>query len=437
MQEPMCNWKLWVLSAAVIGFCCLIGLAAVPAPVQAQQDVPIPLYKVDAFWPKPLPNNWSPQQFVDIYVDKDDHVWAVNRPIDARPDEMGGLWKPPQGSCCVLGPEIMEFDLRGNVLKSWGGPSENWFETDPTGKMLNAHGAIHYKPEMPDKIQTIGVDYEENVYVSSDRAGSTIDKYSPDGKFLWTFGHTGPKPAGYKPDSQQTDMLYGGIGAFDFDEAAHELYVLDSESKRLLVYDMNTGAFKRGWGGHGMALSEIDLTPVQPYDISGPPPDEKNFVPTLHCVHISVDGLVYVCERNANRIEVFTKQGKFVKSFYVSPLTVARGKTCGGLWSLTAPMCGSVVNLTFSHDPQEKYLLTVDNTNNMVHILNRSDGKEVGSFGGNSHYAGGTRWPDSIAMDSKGNVYVGEVEDGKRIQKFILTNGDGKTTQPRPTSIYK
>jgi hypothetical protein len=179
---------------------------------------------------------------------------------------------------------------------------------------------------------------------------------------------------------------------------------------------------------------------VQPYDLSGPPPDEKNFVPTLHCVHISVDGLVYVCERNADRVEVFTKQGKFVTSFFVRPSTPGRGKdACGGLWAVTGPpMCGSIVNLTFSHDPQEKYLLTIDNSNNMVHILNRSDGKEVGSLGGaNNHYAGSTRWPDGIAMDSKGNLYVGEVEDGKRIQKFVLTNGDGKITQPRPTPVYK
>jgi len=290
---------------------------------------------------------------------------------------------------------------------------------------------------LPDKIQTIGVDQEENVYISSDRGGSTITKYTSDGKFLWSFGHQGARAEGQKGDPQQTDIIYGGIGAFDFDEPAHELYITDSANKRILVFDMNTGVFKRGWGGHGMPLSEIDVTPVQPYDISGPPPDEKNFVPTLHCVHISVDGFVYVCERNGNRIEVFTKQGQFVKQFYVHPEVPARGKTCGGIWSPTAPMCGTVFNLTFSHDPQEKYLLVADGTNDTIWILNRSDGKQVGFFGGNGHYAGNIHWPDSVAMDSKGNVYVGEVEDGKRIQKFLLTNGDGKSTQPRPTAAYK
>jgi sugar lactone lactonase YvrE len=96
-----------------------------------------------------------------------------------------------------------------------------------------------------------------------------------------------------------------------------------------------------------------------------------------------------------------------------------------------------VFNMTFSHDPKEKYLLVADGTNDTVWILNRSDGKQVGSFGGNGRYAGQLHWIDAIAMDSKGNVYTGEVEDGKRIQKFVLTNGDGKSTQPHPTTSYK
>jgi hypothetical protein len=441
----MHTWKTWTRASAIAsGLYLFLAVAIGPAP-RAQQNVPVPVYKVDPFWPKPFPNKWSSQQFVDVYVDKDDHVWALNRPNDARPDEMGALFKPPR-ECCVLGPEVMEFDTDGNVLKAWGGPSEKWFENatdiDPASKFLAAMGATHYKPEMPDHLQTLGVDNEGNVYVSSERPpGVTIKKYTPDGKFLWSFGHEDMKEPGQKVDPLNTNVIYGGIGAFDIDESAHELYITDSGAKRIVVYDMNTGAFKRGWGGHGIPLSEIDVTPVQPYDaLAGPPPDEKQFIPSLHCVHISVDGLVYVCERNGDRVSVFTKQGKFVTSFYVRPSTPGRGKEfCGGLWSISgAPMCGSVVNLTFSHDPQEKYLLALDMSNNMVHILNRSDGKEVGSIsGGNNHYAGNIRWPDGIAMDSMGNVYIGEVEDGKRIEKFILTNGDGKKTQPRPTPIYK
>ena len=122
-------------------------------------------------------------------------------------------------------------------------------------------------------------------------------------------------------------------------------------SKRVLVYDMDTGAFKRGWGGHGIPLSEIDNDPTPPYDWkSGPPPDQKQFAPALHCVHISVDGLVYVCERGSDRVQVFTKQGKFVTSFFVHPSTPSRGTECGGPGSTMFGMCGTIYNLTFSHD---------------------------------------------------------------------------------------
>ncbi len=404
------------ISLIAFGLCFVWCLGVIPAA--HAQDAPV--YKVDPFWPKRLPNKWSSQQFVDIYVSKDDHIWAINRYVDARPDELGAAMKPPQGECCVLGPEILEFDTDGNVLKAWG--------------------VDNYVPGWPGRLQTLTVDHEENIWISGTRPGDSIIKFSTDGKLLWDFGHRGPKiaAADVKQNNQQTALFTAGIEAFDIDEAAHELYITDSlPNKRVLVYDMDNGAFKRGWGGHGTPLSEIDNDPIPPYDISGPPPDQKPFAPVLHCIHISVDGLVYVCERGSDRIQVFTKQGKFVTSFFVHPSTPARGKTCGTIWHTTLAMCGTVFNMTFSHDPQEKYLLVADGTNDTVWILNRADGKLVGSFGGNGHYAGQLHWIDAIAMDSMGNVYTGEVEDGKRIQKFILTNGDGKRSQPHPTTLYK
>jgi len=219
----------------------------------------------------------------------------------------------------------------------------------------------------------------------------------------------------------------GGIFFFDLDEDARELYIVDS--KRVLVYDMDNGAFKRGWGGHGIPLSEIDNDPTPPYDTLGPPPDQKQFAPALHCVHISVDGLVYVCERGSDRVQVFTKQGKFVSSFFVHPSTPARGAECGGPGSQMFGMCGTTYNLTFSHDPQQKYVLIADGTNDKIWLHDRKSGALVGSIGDNGRMAGQFHWIDAIAMDSRGNLYTGEVDTGKRVQKFVLTNGDGK---PRP-----
>jgi sugar lactone lactonase YvrE len=110
-----------------------------------------------------------------------------------------------------------------------------------------------------------------------------------------------------------------------------------------------------------------------------------------------------------------------VTSYFVHPSTQARGPDCGGPFGKAGP-CGTVYNMTFSHDPAQKYLFVADGTNNMVWILNRKDGAVVGSFGGNGRYAGQLHWIDTIGIDSKGNIYTGEVEDGKRIQKFVLTN---------------
>lgn len=368
-----------------------------------------PVYKVDPFWPKPLPNKWSMQQIVDIYVDKNDHIWVINRASDARPDELGASTTPPRTECCVRGPEILEFDQAGNVVKAWGGND--------------------YATGWPGRLQTLGVDRDLNVWVSGTMPGDGIVKFNRDGKWLWDFGHRGPKiPANQvKQNNQQTDIFPPGIGAFDFDEDAREIYISDGFlNKRILVYDMDTAKFKRGWGGHGIPLSEVDNDPTPDYDLSGPPPDQKQFAPALHCAHVSKDGFVYVCERGSDRIQVFTKQGKFVMSIFVHNSTQSRGPHCGSIWSMTDPPCGTVYNLALSTDPQQKYIFAADGTNNMVWIFDRKSGKQVGSFGGNGRYAGQLHWIDAIAVDSKGNVYTGEVEDGKRIQKFVPVTAKGK-----------
>ncbi|HYR85400.1 MAG TPA: hypothetical protein VE422_15040, partial [Terriglobia bacterium] len=218
-------------------------------------------------------------------------------------------------------------------------------------------------------------------------------------------------------NNQQTDIL-ASKGRFNLDEDAREIYIINW--KRVLVYDMDTGAFKRGWGGHGMPLSEITNDPIPGYKwTGGPPPEEKNFVPDLHFVEFIRDGLVYVGERGQNRIEVFTKQGKFVKEFYVSPNTPSRGEICGGLYHEKFPPCGTTYKLAISRDPQQKYLYVADGTNDKVWILDRDSGKTLGGFGRNGTYAGQFHWINAVALDSKGNIYTGEVEENKRIQKFV------------------
>ncbi len=329
--------------AVAIHLSCFLFLAVVPAaraqqvPVheaassgarsQAQQKQTVdaqnaPVFRVDPFWPKPLPNRWSMQQVTGLYVEaKNDHIWFLNRGAAADGDEIGGADNPPRIDCCVRGPEVIELDQEGNVVNSWGGPG--------------------YIPEWPIQLQTIIADRQGNIWIGGTAPQDSILKFSRDGKLLWDFGHRPPKDSGpLKENNQQTDII-GSKGRFNLDEDAREIYMVTS--KRVLVFDMDTGAFKRGWGGHGMPLSEISNDPIPPYTwTGGPPPEEKQFVPDLHFAEISKDKLVYVGERGQDRIEVFTTDGKFVKEFYVSPNTPSRGEDCGGLPPKTKmPPCGT------------------------------------------------------------------------------------------------
>lgn len=359
-----------------------------------------PLFTVDPFWPKPLPNRWSMQQVTGVFVDRDDHIWFVNRAAKADPDEVGG--DNNRLDCCVRGPEIIELDQEGTVVNSWGGPG--------------------YHPLWPTALQTVIVDRQGFVWVAGTAAQDSILKFTKDGKFVWDFDHRPPKGAPAPENNQQTDVLVSK-GRFNLDEDAREIYIINW--KRVLVYDMDTGAFKRGWGGHGMPLRDITNDPIPGYKWSGgPPPDEKQFVPDLHFVEFARDGQVYVGERGQNRIEVFTKQGKFLKEFYVSPNTPSRGEVCGGLYHEKLPPCGTTYKLAISRDPQQKYLYVADGTNDKVWILDRDSGKTLGGFGRNGTYAGQFHWINAIAMDSKGNIYTGEVEENKRIQKFVPVVAD-------------
>jgi hypothetical protein len=399
------NWSL--TSAIALTICCGLALTATLSGrpkekkrTQALDAQGAPMFKVDPFWPKPLPNRWSMQQVTGLYVEeKNDHVWFLNRAAAADGDEIGGDGNPPRIDCCVRGPEVIELDPEGNVVNSWGGPG--------------------YIPQWPTALQTVIADRQGNVWVAGTAAQDSILKFTRDGKLLWDFGHRPPKDSPpLKENNQQTDILVSK-GRFNLDEDAHEIYLINW--KRVLVYDMDTGAFKRGWGGHGMSLSEISNDPIPPYTWTGaPPPEEKNFVGDLHFVEISKDGIVYVGERGQDRISVYTKQGKWIQDFYVSPNTPARGPDCGGLPPNTKmPPCGTTYKMVFSKDPEQKYMYVADGTNNHVWILDRKSGKTLGYFGSNGKYAGQLHWINAVGIDSKGNIFTGEVEEAKRIQKFV------------------
>jgi DNA-binding beta-propeller fold protein YncE len=213
---------------------------------------------------------------------------------------------------------------------------------------------------------------------------------------LKQIGHPSSDP----PDSLRTDIL-GRPAGMEVDSAAHELYVADGYmNRRVIVFDSETGAFKRLWGAYGNPPNDVDLGAYNPAA-----PADQQFRNPVHCVHISRDGFVYVCDRTNNRMQVFTRQGKFVKEFPLRPQTLGMGS----MWQFA-----------FSNDEHQEFLLVADGENNVIWTLRREDGAVLGQTGHNGRNAGQFHWVHQIVSDSQGNLYTGEVDSGKRVKKFVL-----------------
>ena len=362
--------RIWTIAAAsALAFWWTLNAAQAQTP-----NLPkVPeVYKFVPGWPKPLPNNWSMATVTGLYVDQDDHVWVLNRPED---DQAGK----------TAAPAVLEFDLDGNLLRSWGSSA-----SAPTGVW-------------PRAVHTIFLDRGHNVWLAGAAPGDTLLKFTLDGKLLSDFGHRGPivERQGMTQDNQSKILLLG-VSSAALDENANEIYIADGYlNRRVIVFDLNTGAFKRGWGAYGKPLAEISNDPQPAHD----PNDmhAADFKSPVHCVQISNDGLVYVCDRAGDRVQVFTKQGKFLKEFHVA------NSTMGG---------GSAGSVDFSIDPAQKYFFVADLVNATVWQLDRQSGEILGHISHKGPNPGDLIAPHVSATDSKGNVYVGEIGRGRRVQKF-------------------
>ncbi|MBL0890425.1 MAG: hypothetical protein IBJ19_07395, partial [Gemmatimonadaceae bacterium] len=332
--------------------------------------------EVHPLWPKPLPNHWLLGSVIGVGVDSRDHVFIIHRgdsTLNQR-TEAGMKANPPIGECCQSAPPVLEFDPAGNLVRAWGGPGEGY--TWPSSN----HG--------------ISIDANDNVWIGGNGArDSHILKFSHDGKFLQQFG--APNQAANSLDSTH----FGRVAKISFDDKAGEAYVADGYgNKRVAVIDMRSGKVKRFWGAYGNAP---DDTRLPPYDPAAPL--AQQFRNPVHCAEPTTDGLVYVCDRPNDRIQVFRKNGQFVKEVRVAPLT--RGD-------------GSVWDIAFSRDAAQKYLYLADGKNERVYVMDRDKLEILTWFGDGGRQPGQFFAVHSIASDSKGNVYTTETYEGKRVQKF-------------------
>jgi DNA-binding beta-propeller fold protein YncE len=286
-------------------------------------------------------------------------------------------------ACCIPAPPVLEFDAAGNLVGHWGGPGEGY--------------------EWPASNHGITVDHKGNVWIGGNGRGSDrstfadgqILKFTRAGKFLLQVGHAGKSTGSHDMEN------FAGPAKIFVDPNANEAYVADGYgNKRVAVVDAETGTFKRYWGAYG---AKPDDTRLGPYDPSAPP--AKQFRNPVHCAELSTDGLVYVCDRQNDRIQVFKPDGTYVKEVFIAP------KTLGD---------GSVWDIAFSKDPRQQYLYVADGKNEKVYIIERESMKILTTFGGGGRQPGQFFAVHSIATDSKGNIYTTETYEGKRLQKFVF-----------------
>jgi DNA-binding beta-propeller fold protein YncE len=375
MQFSVRSLLLTVLAGAIVG-------PAVAQQSPAPMGVPTttagtPKFQPEPFWPKPLPGNWILGQVAGLAVSPDNRIWIVHRPATLVDDEKGATKNPPETKCCTAAPPVLEFDTDGNLLRHWGGKGEGF--------------------EWPKNEHGLHVDKQGNVWVGgNDEIDHHILKFSADGKFLQQYGKQGSTGG----SNSQTQL--GRPAHLQVDAAANELYVADGyKNRRIVVFDINIGAYKRHWGAYGKKPSDDKLPP---YDPSAPLSEQ--FSNPVHCVRLSNDGHVYVCDRANDRIQVFRKDGTFVKEFRVEPQTRQNG---------------SVWDLVLSEDAAQKYIFVADGANGQIHALDRQDGKMLTQWGRHGRQPGQFKSVHNMGIDSQGNLYTAEVGFGRRVQKFRRT----------------
>ena len=361
-------------------------------------DDGVPTFEVDPLFPKNLPNHWLMGPTIGVDVDSRDHIWVVHR---NTPDnfvantEIGLAQDPPLSVCCQPGPPVLEFDQEGNLVNSWGGPGT---ETGDYVWPASNHG--------------ITIDGMDNVWIGGNGGpDSHVVKFDRQGNFLMQVGTSGARltgpvsertgQPGLQRDSHATDS-FGRVAKIAVDNEANEAYFSDGYfNRRMAVVDMNTGEMKRFWGAYGNEPDD-DLN-LGRYSADAEPAPQ--FRGPVHCGEISNDGLVYVCDRAADRVQIFQKDGTFVSEHFYAPATLSQGST----W-----------DIDFSHDPEQRWIYLADGQNMKVYIIERATMETVTAFGDGGRQPGMFFAVHSIAVDSSGNIYTTETYEGSRLQKFTF-----------------
>ncbi len=356
-----------------------------PFPKQARGDTPAPpKFKVDVSWPKPLPapggHQWVTGEVGGSCVDSHDHIFTVNRGF------MKGGLVAQDGNTSIPSPPVIEYDPDGNVVNAWGDPAKN-----PDG--TNA--------VMPEGIHGCFVDHQDNVWIAGNADG-VVQKWTHDGKTMllqigtkgkcdWPANNNACGNSASDPKANQSHTLLNQPADIAVDPGNGDVYIADGYGNhRIVVFDKN-GVYLRQWGSPGSGPGQFGVAD------GGHP----------HCVVLGKDGLVYTCDRGQNRIEVFDKQGDLKRIISVNPPSPFDQSTL------------RACDIDFSPDNDQTFLYDADLGSDKIRIMNRALGSMLDGLGNAGHNAGEFIFPHTVTVDSKGNLYVAETINGRRIQKFV------------------
>ena len=374
MKRSMCI--LVPVAACVIA---AAGIGREPSAAAAAQERrsgrEAPRFKVEPGWPA-IPNNWQFGQVASVSVDAQDHVWVLQRPGTLTPAEKERA-----------APPVLEFDADGRFIQGWGGPGQGY--------------------EWPSTEHGIYVDPSGHVWIGGNGEGDhQILKFTRTGQFVMQIGR-----AGQSKGNADTQNLNQPSDAF-VHAPTGELFVADGYgNRRVVVFDANTGRFRRMWGAFGKAPSDAAPDPADPdAEANG----ATQFVQPVHAVRVSRDGRVYVSDRGGKRVQVFTLDGTYLTQVFI-------GREC------RAPACGNgttAASTAFSADPVQRFLFVGNRSQAKVMVFDRQSLELLDEFGQWGSAPGEFGTLHHMAADSKGNLYVTEVTplrpENRRVQKFTF-----------------
>ena len=356
--------------------------------------VQAPRFEVDPMWPKPLPNHWVIGATIGVAVDASDNVWIIHREGSLEEKEKYAAMKPPASLCCAPAPPVLEFNQAGDLIGHWGGPGDGF--------------------DWPSSNHGIDVDFKGNVWIGGNGRGqqpaalpadesrmgagrvhdSMVLKFTQSGKFLMQIG----KPFQSKGSNDVDNLKLPAKTLVD--PKTNELYVADGYgNRRVIVFDADTGKYKRHWGAYGHKPDDTQLPPYNPDD-----PPAQQFRTPVHGLALANDGMLYVCDRINNRIQAFKTDGTYIKEVIIEKNT--RGD-------------GAAFDVALSRDPQQKFIYLADGSNMKIHVLQRDTLEVLTTFGDGGRQPGQFYAVHSIATDSKGNIFTTETYRGQRVQKFL------------------